>query len=93
MCVKADLGDVITSGGGFSTHYERPAYQNAAVSTYLASTQGLAAAAGYNPNGRAYPDISFLAVQYPIICNGITTRLWGTSASAPFAAALSKCDT
>ena len=63
------------------------------MSTYLASTQGLAAAAGYNPNGRAYPDISFLAVNYPVILNGQTMLANGTSASAPFAAALSKFDT
>ena len=83
-------GGKITSGGGFSMHNPRPSWQSAAVEKYLSSKAGKNAAPGYNPNGRAYPDISFLGVRYPTIIGGLVYSVYGTSASTPLAAALSK---
>lgn len=79
----------ITSGGGFSTYFTQPSYQKSAVSRYLA-LKSLTTAYGYNPNGRAYPDLSFLATNYEVYVGGSVELLDGTSASAPLAAALSK---
>ncbi|KAJ6139488.1 protease S8 tripeptidyl peptidase I [Penicillium samsonianum] len=45
------------SAGGFSNYVGRPSYQNNAVSAYL-QRQGGAHVGRYNPNGRAYPDVS-----------------------------------
>lgn len=78
---------MITSGGGFSTQFPRLSWQSSAVSTYLGRTS---AAAGYNPNGRAFPDIAFVGVKYPVAIGGAFYSLYGTSASTPFFAAMSK---
>ena len=58
------------SGGGFSWQFAQPAYQQAAVRHYLSSTQGLPPPESFNASGRAYPDISAVAVE-------------GTSMSSP----------
>ena len=68
----------------------RPAYQDAAVSAYLQSAAGGRAAPGYNPQGRGYPDLSFVGVDYFTYIGGKAYLLAGTSASAPVAAAMSK---
>jgi tripeptidyl-peptidase-1 len=58
-CSSAD-GSVITGGGGFSTHYSRPSFQDSVVPSYLTSKAGTDEdpVAGYNAAGRGYPDIS-----------------------------------
>lgn len=58
------------SGGGFSWQFPQPAHQGAAVSAYLKGTAGLPPSTSYNHSGRAYPDISAVAVD-------------GTSQSSP----------
>ena len=58
------------SGGGFSWQFPRPPHQDGPVSAYLASTQGLPPSASFNSSGRAYPDLSAVAVE-------------GTSQSSP----------
>lgn len=78
----------ITSGGGFSTYYTQPSWQQAAVSSYLQSNAPIQQ--GYNPEGRAYPDITFIATNYQIVLRGNITGEDGTSASAPFAAAIGR---
>ncbi|KAJ7033466.1 subtilisin-like protein [Mycena alexandri] len=46
------------SGAGFSYYFERPWYQDAAVSSYLAGNkETVMQSSMYNHNGRAYPDI------------------------------------
>ncbi len=71
---------VITSGGGFSTLYKAPSWQTSAISSYFKKKTPVA---GYNINGRGYPDISLLGVDYPVIVQGETATLFGTSASSP----------
>lgn len=64
-------GGVITSGGGFSTLYSRPAWQNNAVNGYFSSLSAAQQpAAGYTAGGRGYPDVSALAFNYRIIIGG-----------------------
>ena len=86
VACQADEGGVITTGGGFSTYYEAPVWQTQAVDAYF---DGLAAnsvtpVSGYNRQGRGY---SLIGVNYPVIINGLTYLLYGTSASAPVFAA------
>lgn len=45
------------SAGGFSNYFDRPSYQNNAVSSYL-HKMGSTYHGRYNANGRAYPDVS-----------------------------------
>ncbi|KAI4180759.1 MAG: hypothetical protein L6R41_007030 [Letrouitia leprolyta] len=70
------------SSGGFSDRFPRPAYQNAAVTTYLNSIgdtfKGL-----YNPNGRGFPDVAAQAYNFTVIDRGVEIRVGGTSASSP----------
>ncbi|KZT71792.1 subtilisin-like protein [Daedalea quercina L-15889] len=70
------------SSGGFSNYFGRPAYQNAAVSEYLAylgdNNAGL-----YNPNGRAFPDVAAYAVAFEIVADNYTTGVAGTSCASP----------
>ncbi|KXT05292.1 hypothetical protein AC578_10950 [Pseudocercospora eumusae] len=75
------------SGGGFSNYFSMPAYQNATVLRYI---QGLGGAHQglYNPNGRAYPDVSAQGNHDVIVWNGRTSTMGGTSASAPTFAAV-----
>ena len=82
-------GAGITSGGGFSTMYGRPEWQEEAVSEYLGKDhsgykyypgQGQT---GFAPSGRGYPDVSFYGYNIPIIDDGDIYDSGGTSASAP----------
>ena len=63
------------SGGGFSWQFAQPAHQQATVERYLTTTAGLPASSSFNALGRAYPDISAVAVE-------------GTSQSSPTFAGL-----
>jgi tripeptidyl-peptidase-1 len=87
LVLQSQLGGVITSGGGFSAYYPRPLWQNASVSKYLAHMK---ASAGYNSQGRGYPDLSMLGVLYETVLGGSTVYMSGTSASAPSVAAMSE---
>ena len=81
------MGGVITTGGGFSTQFPQPEWQASAVNAFLQQTT---AAAVYNPAGRGFPDVSFVGVNYPTYIGGNLYSMYGTSASAPFFAAMSK---
>lgn len=82
---QADLGGVITSGGGFSTNAPRPFWQDTAIAAYLNSNSPNGA---YNAGGRGIPDVSLLGYNYEIINGGAATTESGTSASAPAFAAM-----
>lgn len=84
---QADGGGVITSGGGFSTYYQRPEWQNKAVTEYFANL-ATQPDEGFNLYGRAYPDVAFTGVYYEVVVDGVTELLFGTSASSPVMAAL-----
>ena len=79
---KSSQGGVITSGGGFSQFATTPPWQTSVVSSYFNSlaTQPVS---GYNFQGRGYPDVSLLGVQYEVIVNGQVQQIYGTSASTP----------
>lgn len=63
------------SGGGFTWQFERQSYQDATVKAYLSQTTGLPPSSSFNQTGRAYPDVSGVAVE-------------GTSESSPMVAGI-----
>ncbi|KLO19908.1 tripeptidyl peptidase A [Schizopora paradoxa] len=72
------------SGGGFSKTFSRPAYQNAAVEDFLQNKLPKGRYAGlFNPNGRAFPDVSAQADNFRIFFQGSPGLIGGTSASSP----------
>jgi len=82
---------VISSGGGFSTFFAQPAWQQPTVAAYLRAANASALttpAAGFNPRGRAYPDLALIGVKYQVILSGTPVNIGGTSASAPVFAAM-----
>jgi tripeptidyl-peptidase-1 len=81
---QSDKGGVITSGGGFSTYFAQPAWQKQAVTGYLSKRNSTSLTApGYNQNGRGFPDISLLSVNYQVFIGGALVGVYGTSAAAP----------
>ena len=64
MVCSAKEGGVITSGGGFSDIYSRPAWQDAAVKGYLKAGAGVPKPSFFNASGRAYPDITALGSRF-----------------------------
>jgi len=85
---QSQYSGVITSGGGFSIHYPQPNYQKNAVDNFFNQSKNNLPQAGYNPNGRGYPDLSFIGVAYVPYVGGTQYVYYGTSASAPVAAGL-----
>ncbi|KAI1858042.1 uncharacterized protein JN550_012935 [Neoarthrinium moseri] len=86
------------SGGGFSNIFERPAWQEKHVSSYLQNAYlsfsgyeggGLnfsSAKAGigrFNKLGRAYPDVAANGDNFVVATGGQLARIGGTSASCP----------
>jgi tripeptidyl-peptidase-1 len=71
------------SGGGFSNYFPRPSYQDAAVSTYLATLAPGTYKDLYNSTGRAYPDVSSQSASFSVVYQGQATPLDGTSCAAP----------
>lgn len=68
LACQSQLGGVVTSGGGFSTYYTQPSWQSTAVSNYFSGLTDLSAPTrGYNPNGRAYPDMAMMGT----CCGGL----------------------
>ncbi|TFL06763.1 Pro-kumamolisin, activation domain-containing protein [Pterulicium gracile] len=63
--------DFGANAGGFSTHFERPAYQDAAVSAYLSNLEDVEYAHMYNTAGRANPDVSVHGLISPSVNTGI----------------------
>jgi tripeptidyl-peptidase-1 len=51
MC-SSSTGGIITSGGGFSLFFPRPAYQNTPVSNYLQNGPNVPPTSMFNSNGR-----------------------------------------
>ncbi|OJT13754.1 Tripeptidyl-peptidase SED2 [Trametes pubescens] len=76
----------IGSSGGFSNYYSRPAYQDAAVSAYLAA-HGQENAARWNASGRGFPDVAAKADDV-IIYESVFFHGAGTSASTPIIASI-----
>eukprot|EP01012_Entosiphon_sulcatum_P009814 TRINITY_DN15630_c1_g1_i3.p1 TRINITY_DN15630_c1_g1~~TRINITY_DN15630_c1_g1_i3.p1 ORF type:complete len:563 (-),score=66.27 TRINITY_DN15630_c1_g1_i3:1867-3555(-) len=76
------------SGGGFSTLFPRPSYQDVAVASYLNKTTLLPPVDLYNPDGRAFPDVSVEGQYIELILNGTRLTLSGTSTSTPLLAGI-----
>jgi len=70
------------SSGGFSNYFQMVSYQQAAVATYLKSTN-LPAASFYNSSGRGYPDVCSFSEDVEIVLDGGATFVAGTSCAAP----------
>lgn len=75
------------SGGGFSSYFARPSYQDAAVPAYVESLDGKDAAY-YNASGRGFPDLAAQGLADVIVWAGEFGTVGGTSASSPTIAAI-----
>jgi tripeptidyl-peptidase-1 len=82
------LGGGITSGGGFSTIFNRPQWQDQDVEHYLRTSKNLPSLSLFNSTMRAYPDVATMGHNYPIVIGGSTYHGSGTSASSPLMAAM-----
>jgi len=83
---SSQTGGAITSGGGFSTKYDAPAYQTAAIKEYFSSAP--APVSGYATGGRGYPDVAMAGHNYEVVISGKVYSVSGTSASSPVVAAM-----
>ncbi|OCT47745.1 Tripeptidyl-peptidase sed3 [Cladophialophora carrionii] len=84
---KLSSGLYFNSGAGFSNYFDMPAYQAETVNAYVDGLGGLYDGL-YNKSGRAYPDIAAIGQLFPVLWNGTTVNLVGTSGSSPIAAAV-----
>jgi tripeptidyl-peptidase-1 len=78
----------ISSGGGFSGIFPRPAWQYRAVKKYLNSYNDPENSGDTATWGRGYPDVSFLGYHYDVFLLDQSIAVSGTSASAPTFASL-----
>jgi tripeptidyl-peptidase-1 len=76
------------SSGGFSIHFERPAYQNFPVTAFLNNLGTETYAGLYNPDGRGIPDIAMQSLRYIMIFEGQYYELSSTRCSTNTAAAI-----
>ena len=72
------------SSGGFSDVFVAPAWQSDVTIAYAEMTDSdMPPASYFNKTGRGFPDIAAQAVEYPVVVNGITTPVAGTSCACP----------
>ena len=72
------------SGGGFSSVFGRPSYQDSAVNSWLTNDKTHAGVSQYfNSSGRAYPDVAAQSTNFVIIASGSSELVSGTSAATP----------
>jgi len=71
------------SSGGFSNRYNRPAWQQEWVQTYLEDPVLLSLKDFYNNQGRGFPDVASMATAFPIIVDKEAVCVSGTSCSSP----------
>jgi len=79
------------SCGGFSWQFAMPPYQMTAVANYLKAQQSsnnFPSPGSFNPQNRAYPDVSAAAIDTPVVIGGTVVEFGGTSASTPTFAGL-----
>ncbi len=77
------------SGGGFSSVFGRPSYQNSSVTKWLNDDQTHSGVSQYfNSSGRAYPDVAAQATNFIIVASGSTEGVDGTSCATPTFASL-----
>jgi len=80
---QSNTGSIITSGGGFSTHFTQPAWQSSAVSTYLSTGPNMPPKNQFASGGRAYPDVASLGNAYNVVVGNNWFQVSGTSAASP----------
>jgi tripeptidyl-peptidase-1 len=84
----------VASSGGFSDYFKQPAYQKAAVTTYLTKYLPAATRKAFSQyadfSGRGFPDVSAhsLTPWYDVVANGEHDISGGTSAAAPVFSAI-----
>lgn len=66
IACSSTTGGVITTGGGFSLTFARPAYQETVVSNYLKNGPNVPPTNQFNSKGRAYPDVALLGYNYEV---------------------------
>jgi len=72
------------SGSGFSSMFNRPAFQAAAVNTFLTNQASqLPPNSVWSRNGRATADVSALGEGFQVLVDGSVEIVGGTSASTP----------
>lgn len=74
------------SSGGFSDIFERPTWQESFVSKYMEVENVMHTAETWGANimyGRGFPDVSAMAVGYPVVCTGRAYLISGTSCASP----------
>jgi tripeptidyl-peptidase-1 len=72
------------SGGGFSSVFGMPSYQNATVSKWLTTdTTHTAVKSYFNSSGRAYPDVAAQSTDFVITVSGSSELVDGTSCATP----------
>jgi len=77
------------SGGGFSSIFGRPSYQNASVTNWLDNDKTHSGVSKYfNSSGRAYPDVAAQATNFIIVASGSTEGVDGISCATPTFASL-----
>jgi len=82
---------VFPSGGGFSSFFGRPSYQDKPVAAYLAAAAAaktLPSATLFNGTSAGYPDVSLLAENYILSQYKVPVPVSGTSCSTPAFGAL-----
>ena len=75
----------LASGGGFSTTFRRPSWQQYAVNSYFSTLakENKTLSPGYNRFGRGIPDVSLIGVGYEYFAAGGISYRFGTSCAAP----------
>ncbi|KAG5717556.1 Tripeptidyl-peptidase sed2, partial [Termitomyces sp. T112] len=76
------------SGGGFSDYFERPSYQDEAVTGFLNTLPEGTYEGLFNPEGRGIPDVAAQGDRFSIVLAGVSRLIGGTSASSPTFAGL-----
>jgi len=75
------------SSGGFSYRWPVPAWQKAAVESFLAG-EHLPDRSLFSHSGRGFPDISAQAVNYMVVAFGLPQPVAGTSCASPTVAGI-----
>lgn len=72
------------SSGGYSDVFAAPEWQADVTLAYAElEDSDMPPASYFNKTGRGFPDIAAQAVEYPVVVNGLTTPVAGTSCACP----------
>jgi len=79
---STQTGATITGGAGFSWQFPMPSYQQSVVQAYLTANANTNFG-NFNSSGRAYPDLTGIGNNIPIVVNSRKMVVAGTSCSTP----------